>query len=133
VTCYAFRSVLSTFTKYHTINFPETRRVRYYYANDAALQAAKAGKSLPDGSILFAEVFAAKLDADKKPLTASDGFLEPGELLFYTAMGREGRWGKDIPDMCATRTGIIRCSQRQRPIDRSTRPNALPATSRSTR
>jgi cytochrome c553 len=89
----------STFTRYHTINFPETRQVRYYYANDAALQSAKAGKSLPDGSILFAEVFAAKLDADKKPLTGSDGYFEPGELLFYTAMGRDAGWGKDIPDM----------------------------------
>ena len=25
------------FSKYHTINFPETRQVRYYYANNAAL------------------------------------------------------------------------------------------------
>ena len=89
----------STFTKYHTINFPDTRQVRYYYANDTALQAAKAGKSLPDGSILFAEVYAAKLDADKKPVTGSDGFFVAGDLLFYTAMGREAGWGKDIPDM----------------------------------
>jgi cytochrome c553 len=89
----------STFTKYHTINFPESRQVRYYYANDAALRSAKAGKALPDGSILFAEVYAAKLDADKKPLTGSDGFFVPGELLFYTAMGRDAGWGKDIPDM----------------------------------
>ena len=44
----------SSFTRYHTLNFPQTRQVRYYYANDAALQAAKADKSLPDGSVLFA-------------------------------------------------------------------------------
>jgi cytochrome c553 len=89
----------STYTKYHTINFPETRQVRYYYANGAALAAAKAGKPLPDGSVLFAEVYAAKLDADKKPVTGSDGFFVPADLLFYTAMEREAGWGKDIPDM----------------------------------
>jgi len=89
----------ATFTKYHTINFPETRQVRYYYANDVALRSAKAGKPLPDGSVLFAEVYAAKLDADKKPVTGSDGFFVPAELLFYTAMGRDAGWGKDIPDM----------------------------------
>jgi cytochrome c553 len=50
-----------TFTKYHAINFPATNQVRYYYANKAAVQAAKAGKALPDGSVLFAEVYAAKL------------------------------------------------------------------------
>ena len=89
----------SAFTKYYTINFPATRQVRYYYANPAALQAAKDGKSLPNGSVLFAEVYSAKLDADKKPVTGSDGFYVPDQLLFYTAMAREEGWGKEIPEM----------------------------------
>ena len=38
-----------TFTKYHTINFPATKQVRYFYANPAAVSAAKAGKPLPVG------------------------------------------------------------------------------------
>ena len=73
--------------------------MRYYYANDAALQAAKAGKPLPDGSVLFAEVYSAKLDADKKPTMGSDGFFVADQLLFYTAMARDAGWGKEIPDM----------------------------------
>jgi len=89
----------STFVKYHTINFPATRQVRYYYANPAALQAAKDGKDLPNGSVLFAEVYSAKLDADKKPVTGSDGFFVADQLIFYTAMAREAGWGKEIPDM----------------------------------
>jgi cytochrome c553 len=89
----------STFTKYHTINFPATRQVRYYFANPAALQAAKDGKDLPNGSVLFAEVYSAKLDADKKPVTGADGFFVPDQLIFYTAMARDAGWGKDIPEM----------------------------------
>lgn len=89
----------TTFRKYHTINFPATKQVRYYYANNAALQAAKSDKPLPNGSVLFAEVYSAKLDADKKPVTGSDGFFVPDQLLFYTAMAREAGWGKDIPEM----------------------------------
>jgi cytochrome c553 len=89
----------ATFTKYHTINFPDTKQVRYYYANDAALQAAKAGKSLPDGAVLFAEVYSVKLDADKKPMMGGDGFFVSDQLVGYTAMERETGWGKDIPDM----------------------------------
>ena len=89
----------NTFTKYHTINFPATRQVRYYYANPAALRAAKDGKDLPNGSMLFAEVYSAKLDADKKPVTGSDGFFEADQLLFYTAMARDAGWGKEIPQM----------------------------------
>src|SRR5262245_60082105 len=89
----------STFVKYHTINFPATRQVRYYFANPAAVKAAKEGKDLPNGSVLFAEVYSAKLDADKKPITGSDGFFEADKLIFYTAMARDAGWGKDIPEM----------------------------------
>ena len=87
------------FTKYHTINFPATRQVRYYYANTVALQAAKEGKALPDGAMIFVEVYAAKLDSEKKPQTGTDGFYVADKLLFYTAMARGAGWGKDIPEM----------------------------------
>jgi len=89
----------TTYTKYHTINFPATRQVRYYFANPVALQAAKRGKPLPDGSVLFAEVYSAKLDADKKPMVGADGFFQPDQLMFYTAMAREAGWGNAIPDL----------------------------------
>jgi hypothetical protein len=88
-----------SFAKYHTINFPATRQVRYYYANRAALEAAKAGRPLPDGSYLFAEVYAAKLDADKKPVTGADGFFVAEKLIFYTAMASGTGWGADIPEL----------------------------------
>jgi cytochrome c553 len=88
-----------SFTKYHTINFPVAKEVRYYYANTAAVTAAKAGKSLPDGSVLFAEVYSAKLGADNNPITGTDGFYVPDQLLRYTAMEREAGWGNDIPEL----------------------------------
>src|SRR5258706_794895 len=46
----------TSFKKYHTINFPATKQVRYYFANPAAIEAAKAGKDLPNGAYLIAEV-----------------------------------------------------------------------------
>jgi len=88
-----------SFTKYHTISFPATKQVRYYYANKAAVAAAKAGKALPDGSVLFAEVYAAKLGADGKPATGADGNFVADKLVAYTAMARDAGWGKDIPEM----------------------------------
>jgi cytochrome c553 len=88
-----------SYTKYHTISFPATRQVRYYYANKAAVAAAKAGKPLPDGSVLFAEVYAAKLGADGKPAMGGDGHFVADKLVVYTAMAREAGWGKDIPEM----------------------------------
>jgi cytochrome c553 len=88
-----------SFVKYHTINFPATRQVRYYYANRAAVDAAKAGRPLPDGSVLFAEVHAAKLDDAKNPVKGADGFFAAEKLLFYTAMASGAAWGDAIPDM----------------------------------
>jgi cytochrome c553 len=87
------------FTKYHSINFPATKQVRYYYASPVAVAAAKAGKPLPDGSVLFVEAFAAKLDGDNKPVTGPDGFYVPDKLLLYTAMARDAGWGNEIPEM----------------------------------
>ena len=88
-----------SFTRYHTINYPVSKEVRYYYANPAALTAAKAGRPLPDGSVLFAEVYSAALDANKNPVTGADGFYVPDKLLRYTAMERESGWGDNIPEL----------------------------------
>ncbi|MBI4203572.1 MAG: cytochrome P460 family protein [Betaproteobacteria bacterium] len=57
------------------------------------------GPALPDGAVLFVEVYAAKLDAEKKPVMGGDGFYVADRLLFYTAMARGAGWGKDIPEM----------------------------------
>jgi cytochrome c553 len=88
-----------SFTRYHTINFPAAKEVRYYYANPAAVTAAKAGKPLPDGSVLFVEVYSAKLDGSNSPVTGADGFYLPDKLMRYTGMERETGWGNDIPDV----------------------------------
>jgi cytochrome c553 len=88
----------TSFTKYTTINFPATKQVRHYYANDVALQAAKAGQALPNGSVLFVEVYTAKIDGDK-PAMGADGYFVADQLAFYTAMARNAGWGKDFPEM----------------------------------
>jgi predicted CXXCH cytochrome family protein len=89
----------NTFTKYHTINFPATKQVRYFFANQTAVQAAKEGQPLPDGAVLFNETYAAKLDGDQKPVMGPDGFFVADKLLSYGAMSRGAGWGKDIPEM----------------------------------
>jgi len=107
-----------SFVKYHTISFPATKQVRYYYANKAAVAAAKAGKPLPDGSVLFAEVYAAKIGADGKPATGGDGHFVPEKLVAYTAMAREAGWGKDIPEMLRNENwnyAVFTTEKQQRP------------------
>ncbi len=87
------------FTMYQTVNRSDINQVRYLYANATALQAAREGRPLPDGSVLVLEQHAAKLDDDKKPVLGADGFFVQDRLLAYAIMGREAGWGRDIPDM----------------------------------
>ena len=86
-----------SFIRYHTIDFPQTGQVRHYFANPAAVQAAREGRPLPDGSFLLVEVHAARRGADGKPAVGPDGFFVADKLLFYTAMAREAGWGTALP------------------------------------
>jgi cytochrome c553 len=88
-----------TFTRYHTINFPARKQVHHFFANKAALQAAKAGKPLPDGSVLLVEVHSVRLDFDDKPMLGGDGYFVAEDLLAYSVMARDAGWGAEIPEM----------------------------------
>jgi cytochrome c553 len=112
------------FTHYTTINFAKRKQVRKYYANKAAVKAAENGKPLPEGSVLFVEVFKAKLDADKKPVKGADGFYVAEKLAAYTAMERRAGWGQDFP-------GILRNGDWHYAVfkaDKSLKPNVNQAT-----
>jgi cytochrome c553 len=88
-----------SFARYHTVNNATAGRVTVFYANKTALEAARAGRSLPDGSVLFGEIYSAKLGADQKPVAGTDGNLVADQLVAYTAMARDAGWGQDIPEM----------------------------------
>ena len=87
------------FVHYHSINFPERGQVRKYFVNKAALDAAAEGKPMPQGSFFLVEVYAAKMDAAKKPVVGADGFYEQEKLLLYTAMETQPGWGDEFPDL----------------------------------
>ena len=87
------------FTHYTTINFEGRKQVRKYYANKAAVAAARDGKELPVGSVLVVEVLKAKLDGAGKPVTGADGFYVADGLAAYTAMEMQPGWGADFPDI----------------------------------
>ncbi len=85
------------FTHYLTMNFPATRQVRRFYASPQLLADLAAGGSPADGSAVMVEVYAAKLDGERKPIVGPDTFFEAERLVFYTAMAVGTGWGSDIP------------------------------------
>lgn len=88
-----------SFTRYHTISFPERKQVRYYWANDAALEAARTGGPFPPGSYLFVEVHKAELDAAGEPVKGEDGHFVKADLAAYTAMEKAAGWGEEVPEI----------------------------------
>ncbi len=89
----------TAFTRYTTIDFPKRGQVRHYWANETAMEAARKGDLLPDGALLFVEIFKAKLDGNGKPIEGSDGHIEADQLAAYTAMEKQAGWGDAVPEI----------------------------------
>ncbi|MBL8325317.1 MAG: cytochrome P460 family protein [Rubrivivax sp.] len=89
----------STFRMYQTVNRADINQVRYLYANPVAWQAAREGRPLPAGSVLLLEQWAAKLDAERKPVVGAGGFYTPDRLVAYAVMSSGAGWGNDFPEM----------------------------------
>jgi cytochrome c553 len=89
----------STFTMYQTVNRSDINQVRYLWANPVALQAARDGRPMPPGAVLVLEQHAAKLDAERKPVTGSDGFYVADRFLAFAVMGTGAGWGDAFPEM----------------------------------
>ncbi len=85
------------FTHYFTFNHKGRKQLRNVYANGVALEAAKAGRELPDGSVIVVEAFKAELGPDKKPVVGADGFYVAAARAGFTAMERRAGWGNDFP------------------------------------
>lgn len=88
-----------SFTWYLTIDFPDRKQVRRYFANDLAVEAARAGAPMPHGAVFLVEAHKAKLDAGGAPVVGPDGHFEPDGLAFYTAMEMQPGWGEAIPEL----------------------------------
>lgn len=87
------------FTRYTTISFPDRDQVRHYWANDAALEAARAGEAFPPGALLFVEIYKAELDDAGMPVEGEDGQFVEADLAAFTAMEKSSGWGDAVPEI----------------------------------
>ncbi len=87
------------FTRYTTISFPERKQVRHYWANDAALDAARDGGPFPPGAYFLVEIRGAELDGAGVPVEGANGHFVEAELLSLTAMEKSAGWGDEVPEI----------------------------------
>jgi len=88
-----------SFTYYMTLDFPQKKQIRRYFANAAAALAAKKGEPMPAGAYFLVEVSQAKEDAEGKLVENADGQLAPDGIVFYLAMESGEGWGADFPEI----------------------------------
>lgn len=87
------------FTLYLTANNPEKKVVSQTYVNAVGLAAVKAGKQMPDGSMIIVVNSSAKTDASGAPVAGKDGHWTPDKPVGFTGMEARAGWGKDIPEL----------------------------------
>lgn len=87
------------FTQYLSANNTEKKIVSKTYVNAVGLAAARAGKPLPDGSMIVVVNSSAKMDASGNPVADKDGSWMPDKIQGYTGMEARANWGKDIPEL----------------------------------
>jgi len=83
---------------YAIVDRADNKQYRELYAPAAAIEAAKAGKPLPDGTVLTLVQYNALLDAAGNPQKNAEGRFIKGVRIGYTAMEKRAGWGAEYPD-----------------------------------
>lgn len=82
---------------YATVDRPDTRQYREFYTSAEAVKAAREGRPIPHGTVITLAAYAAKLDADGKPVKDANGRFVKDKLVAVNSMRKERGFGDDIP------------------------------------
>lgn len=83
--------------KYATLDRWDNKQVRDFWASAEVVAAAKAGKPIPEGAVLTLAAFAAKLDADGKPVLDANGRFIKDKLVAVNPMKKDQAAAALIP------------------------------------
>src|SRR5262245_53825863 len=72
-----------------TVDRPDNKQFREFFTSAAALDAARKGEPLPNGTVVTMVQYAAKLDAQGNPEKDANGRFIKGNLLAYAVMRSE--------------------------------------------
>ena len=84
-------------TLYATVDRPDSKQYRELYTSAELLAAVRAGKPIPDGTVLTLAAYAAQVDAAGNPLKDANGRFMKGNLVAVNVMQKKAGWGDDIP------------------------------------
>jgi len=82
---------------YSTVDRYDIKQHRELWATKEAVDAVKAGKPIPPGTVLTLVQYKAKVDDKGVPVKDANGRFQKGDLLAYTVMEKRTGWGADYP------------------------------------
>ncbi|HXH82097.1 MAG TPA: cytochrome P460 family protein [Candidatus Tectomicrobia bacterium] len=83
---------------YTTVDRHDNKQFRELYASSqAAVEAMKAGKPLPYGTVLTLVQYKAQVDAAGNPIKGPDGRFVKGDMVAVTVMEKRQGWGAEYP------------------------------------
>jgi plastocyanin len=82
---------------YTTVDRADIKQHRELYAGAAAVNAAKEGKPLPEGTVLTLVQYKIRLDDQGNPVKDANGRFVKTEIAGYTVMEKRAGWGAEYP------------------------------------
>ncbi len=95
----AFPAGWQRFVLYNVVDRYDNKQYRELYAStQAAVDAAKAGKPLPTGTVLVLVQHKAQVDAQGNPVKDAKGRFVKGDPIALAVMEKRAGWGTEYPD-----------------------------------
>jgi hypothetical protein len=85
------------FVLYLKVDRPDRKTVRFMYANPAAVEAARPGEDLPDGTVLVMEDHKAALEGERAATDTDGRIIATDEVTNVFVMEKRPGWGADYP------------------------------------
>jgi plastocyanin len=85
-------------TLYQTLDRYDNKQYRELYTQQSTIDAVKAGKPIPSGTVLMLVQWSTHQDAKGVPLKGPDGRFIKKDILAHTVMEKRAGWGKEYPD-----------------------------------
>jgi hypothetical protein len=83
---------------YWSLDRADNKQHREYFAPAAAIEAAKKGQPIPNGTVLTMLQYSTKLGADGNPEKDANGKFIKDKLVAYAVMQKGAGWGAEYPD-----------------------------------
>lgn len=83
---------------YGTVDRVDLKQFRELYAPAEAVAAVKAGKAIPEGTVITMVNYKAKLDAAGNPVKDGNGRFVKGDIAGFAVMEKRKGWGAEYPE-----------------------------------